>query len=128
MHRFDSRLSIKNSGLSAVIYCQEGKFLKPVSIPIKLYKQSNNDHYELLRNHYSKCYTMIKKSAPKISSFSASRRFGKISSQSKVHSSSCPFYKMSVRQSVRRQTFRPAKCLSAKCLSAKCPGTTLYTL
>ena len=54
----------------------------------------------------------------------------------KVRSSYCPFDKMSVRLSVRRQNVRrqnvrsakclSAKCLSAKCLSAKCPGTMVY--
>ena len=54
--------------------------------------------------------------------------FGEKSVRQTVHSSNCPFDKMSVRQSVRRQNVRSAKCLSpkclsAKCLSAKCPAT-----
>ena len=55
-------------------------------------------------------------------------RFGKMSFRRKVRSSYCPFDKMSVRLSVRRQNVRSAKCLSAKCLSAKCPGyrRTIY--
>ena len=75
-------------------------------------------------------YTVEKEvTVPKISLFSPSCPFGKMSFRQKVRLSN----KMSVRQSVRRQTVRSAKCrsanyfsakcLSAKCLLAKCPGT-----
>ena len=35
-------------GMSAVIFFQEGKSPNRINIPIRLHKQSNNNHYELL--------------------------------------------------------------------------------
>ena len=62
---------------------------------------------------------------------SAKCLFDEKSARHTVGSSYCPFDKMSVPLSVRRQNVRSAKCLSAKCLSAKClsakcPGTCAF--